>query len=95
MRATGAEVMVGGFTYQKGLFEDHASRAAVFAEEVRPFMRHEAVDLGPVVFCAEMNTLPTAVRRWRDWRAIRPRSGACFRTPRCSWSACRRPSAGR
>lgn len=61
-RHRGAEVMVGGFTYQKGLFEDHASRSAVFAEEVRPFMRHEAVDLGPVVFCAEMNTLPTAVR---------------------------------
>jgi hypothetical protein len=27
-----AEVMVGGFTYQKGLFEDHAARSAVFAE---------------------------------------------------------------
>ena len=57
-----AEIIVGGFTYQKGLFEDHASRSAVFAEVVRPFMRHEAVDLGPVVFCAEMNSLPTAVR---------------------------------
>lgn len=58
----GAEVMVGGFTYQKGLFEDHAARSAVFAEAVQPHLRHDRVDLGPIVFCAEMNTLPTAVR---------------------------------
>ena len=58
----GAEVVVGGVTYQKGLFEDHASRTAVFAEAVRPYLRHDRLDVGPVVFCAEMNTLPTAVR---------------------------------
>jgi hypothetical protein len=59
----GAEVMVGGFTYQKGLFEDHAARAAVFAEAVRPHLRHEQVRLSAdILFCAEMNTLPTAVR---------------------------------
>jgi hypothetical protein len=58
----GAEIMVGGFTYQKGLFEDHASRTAVFAEAVQAHMRHERVDLGPLIFCAEMNILPTAVR---------------------------------
>ena len=59
----GAEIMVGGFTYQKGLFEDHAARSAVFAEVVRPYLRHEHVDLGPEIrFCAEMNTLPTAAR---------------------------------
>lgn len=62
-RAIDAEVMVGGFTYQKGLFEDHAARSAVFADAVRPFMRHERVELGAdIYFCAEMNTLPTAVR---------------------------------
>lgn len=58
----GAEVIVGGFTYQKGLFEDHAARSAVFAEAVRPFMAHEKLDFGSAVFCAEMNTLPTAAR---------------------------------
>lgn len=58
----GAEVRVGGFTYQKGLFEDHATRTAAFASAVQPFMAHEQVDLGGVLFCAEMNTLPTAVR---------------------------------
>lgn len=58
----GAEIMVGGFTYQKGLFEDHAARSAVFASDVQPYMRHDRVDLGPVDFCAEMNILPTATR---------------------------------
>ena len=58
----GAEVIVGGFTYQKGLFEDHAARSAVFATDVQPYLRHDRVDLGPIDFCAEMNILPTAAR---------------------------------
>jgi hypothetical protein len=57
-----AEIVVGGFTYNKSLFEDHASRTAVFAEAVQPYLAHAPVDLGPVVFCAEINILPTAVR---------------------------------
>jgi hypothetical protein len=57
-----ARVIVGGFTYQKGLFEDHATRTAVFASAVQPFLAHQRVDLGVVVFCAEMNILPTATR---------------------------------
>ena len=62
-RFIGAEVIVGGFTYQKGLFEDHAVRTGYFAEAVRPFLRHDRVTLSPdIVFCAEMNTLPTAVK---------------------------------
>lgn len=58
----GAEVMVAGFTYQKGLFEDHATRTAAFCSDVQPYLRHGRVDLGPVDFCAEMNILPTATR---------------------------------
>lgn len=58
----GAEVLVGGFTYNKALFEDHASRTAVFAEAVRPYLIHENRHLGPLLFAAKMNTLPTAVR---------------------------------
>jgi hypothetical protein len=57
-----AQIIVGGFTYQKGLFEDHATRTAVFASAVQPFLSHQRVDLGGVVFCAEMNILPTATR---------------------------------
>lgn len=60
--AMDAEVLVGGFTYNKSLFEDHASRTAVFAEAVRPFLIHEDRALGPLLFAARMNILPTAVR---------------------------------
>ena len=58
----GAEVMVGGFTYNKGLFEDHASRTAVFAHGVQPYLVHDDRMLGPLMFAARVNTLPTAVR---------------------------------
>lgn len=61
-RAIGAEIIVGGFTYQKGLFEDHATRTAAFRPEVHPYLRHDNVELGPVVFFAKMNILPTAVK---------------------------------
>lgn len=60
--AIGAAVLVGGFTYNKSLFEDHASRTAVFAAAVQPYLRHENEMLGPLMFAAKMNTLPTAVR---------------------------------
>ena len=58
----GAEVMVGGFTYNKGLFEDHASRTAVFAQAVQPYLVHDDRMLGPLMFAARVNTLPTAAR---------------------------------
>lgn len=62
----GAEIRVGGFTYQKGLFEDHATRTAAFAREVHPCLFHDNNDCGPLVFAAKMNTLPTAVRPLSD-----------------------------
>jgi hypothetical protein len=60
--AIGARILVGGFTYQKGLYEDHATRTAAFRAEVQPYLEHENVDLGPLIFFAKMNTLPTAVK---------------------------------
>jgi hypothetical protein len=58
----GAEIRVAGFTYQKGLFEDHATRTAAFSDVVQPYLDHENVDLGPLLWAAKMNILPTAVR---------------------------------
>lgn len=58
----GATIKVGGFTYAKGLFEDHASRTAVFAQAVQPYLIHDNEWLGPLLFAAKMNILPTAVR---------------------------------
>jgi len=60
--AIGAEVLVAGFTYNKSLFEDHASRTAVFPEAVQPYLVHDNRMLGPLLFAAKMNILPTAVR---------------------------------
>jgi len=59
---TGAQILVGPFTYQLGVFTDHTTRANVFAEQVREYLRFERQECGPVLFCAEMNTLPTATR---------------------------------
>lgn len=58
----GAELLVGGFTYNKSLFEDHASRTAVFAAAVQPYLIHDNRTLGPLLFAAKMNILPTATR---------------------------------
>lgn len=58
----GAEIMVGGFTYNKSLFEDHASRTAVFATDVQPHLVHDDRMLGPLMFAGRMNILPTAMR---------------------------------
>lgn len=58
----GATVLVGGFTYNKSLFEDHASRTAVFAQAVQPYLQHDDVRCGPLLFGAKMNILPTAGR---------------------------------
>lgn len=57
---TGAEVVVGPFTYNKAVFSDHETRHAVFAPALQPYLQWHQLDLGPLLFCAEMNTLPTA-----------------------------------
>lgn len=59
-RAVGAAIVVAPFTYNKAVFSDHETRAGFFRPEVKPHLRYDSLDLGPIVFCAEMNTLPTA-----------------------------------
>ena len=57
-----AELMVAGFTYNKKLFEDHSKYTASFNEKIRPYLMNDRLEIGGrVVFCGEMNTLPTAV----------------------------------
>ena len=62
-----AEILIGGFTYSKKLFTESdptfRSDDVWFAEEIDDYIIHDPVKLGDnVVFCAEMNTLPTAVQ---------------------------------
>lgn len=57
-----AEIVVGGFTYQAIRHSDRLTLTGTYRPEVRPFLRFDPMDCGPVIFCAEMNTLPTAVK---------------------------------
>lgn len=63
----GAEIMVGGFTYSKRLFEENDPRVRSenvwFDSRIEDLVQHDPVLLGDgLIFCAEMNTLPTAVQ---------------------------------
>lgn len=63
----GAEILIGGFTYSKKLFEENDPRErnedVWFDNRIEPFVMHERVAIGnQLLFCAEMNTLPTAVQ---------------------------------
>jgi hypothetical protein len=58
----GAEIMIGGFTYNKSLFEDHAAHTGWYHPSVQKYLVHTSIVFNDdVVFCGEMNTLPTAV----------------------------------
>ena len=57
------EIMIAGFTYSKRLFEDHdaASHRVSYHHSIMPYMTNDQVALGEgILFCGEMNTLPTA-----------------------------------
>lgn len=52
---------IGGFTYGKGLFEDHAAEGGYYHARVQPYLTNDQLAIGDgLVFCGEMNTLPTA-----------------------------------
>lgn len=56
------EMLIAGYTYNKSLFEDHDKTRSWFDERIRPYLVTNRVNLGDdIVFCGEMNTLPTAV----------------------------------
>lgn len=61
-RFLGGEVIVSGFTYNKGLFEDNQVRHAHYVPEIVPHLADNRILIGDgLMICAEMNTLPTAV----------------------------------
>lgn len=57
-----AEVLVGGFTYQTKRHTDRETLTSQFRPELHKYLRFDPMELGPVMFCADMNTLPTAAR---------------------------------
>jgi hypothetical protein len=63
-----AQIFVGGFTYQKGLFEDHAVASAYFRQEVREYLNPHVTDLSPnIVWYGRFNRVPTAPDPLSGW----------------------------
>lgn len=57
------EIMIGPFTYGKGLFEDHATKSknVHYHDRVKPYLVFDRIRMADKIdFCGEMNTLPTA-----------------------------------
>lgn len=74
-----ATIYIGGFTYQKGLFESHAVATGVFRKELIPFLNPEIVNLAPrLVWYGRANILPTAVDPLTGWDTQTRGSWAIF-----------------
>lgn len=66
-----AEILVGGFTYQKGLFEDHNVVRNVFDRTIAPYLVPEKRELAPgLIWCGHANILPTAARPVSGWDTL-------------------------
>ena len=66
-----AEILIGGFTYQKGLFEDHQVKTGKFTEEVREHLVHEKINITDnLQFMGHANILPTAVNPLSGWETM-------------------------
>lgn len=64
----GAHIVIGGHTYQLGLFEDHASSANVYAPELHQYLCHDRVQLTPdVLYLGSANVLPTTANPLNGW----------------------------
>jgi hypothetical protein len=64
----GAEIKVGGFTYQKGLFEDHSAAAGVFDSRLAPYLSPTIEELCEgLVWYGAANILPTAADPLSGW----------------------------
>lgn len=64
-----ADIMVGGFTYQKGLFEDHSVRTGVYTDELMPHLHPVETQLAPGLWwMGQANILPTTSRPLAGWQ---------------------------
>jgi hypothetical protein len=60
----GARLVIAGFTYDKRLYQEHRKGEEYqhYHPRVREYMHNTRMEIGPnLMFCGEMNTLPTAV----------------------------------
>lgn len=55
------EILIGGFTYNKSLFEDHSKSGGTWPTRIAPYLVSDRIRIADKIdFCGEMNTLPTA-----------------------------------
>jgi hypothetical protein len=81
----GAEIHIAGFTYNKALFTEHNKKAVRYHERVEPYLTNDQFDVGgKLLFCGEMNTLPTAVKPLEGFQTYTRRKWGIFPHPRVS-----------
>lgn len=79
----GAVIHIAGFTYGKSLFEDHSKTIARYHERVEPYLMNNQLDLaGRILFCGEMNILPTADKPLSGFQAYTRNKWGIFPHPR-------------
>ncbi len=63
-----ASILIGGHTYQLGLFDDHAADANVYDPALSPYLCHERVQLTTdVLYLGSANIMPTTANPLNGW----------------------------
>jgi len=89
------QIMLSGFTYNKSIFEDGQSRATgkkesplYYHESLHPYLTSGQIQLNKsVLFCGEMNTLPTAVRPLSGFETYTGQAWGIFPHPKVQLEA--------
>ena len=64
----GAHIIIGGHTYQLGLFDDHAADANIYDGRIAQYLCHERVQLTPdLLYIGSANILPTTANPLNGW----------------------------
>lgn len=64
----GAEIIIGGYTYQLGLFEDHAAESNIYDSRLSPYLRHDRIQLtADLLYLGNSNILPTTANPLNGW----------------------------
>jgi len=64
----GAHIIIGGHTYQLGLFDDHAADANIYDGRIQSYLCHERVQLTPeLLYIGSANILPTTANPLNGW----------------------------
>lgn len=98
--AKGYPQLVAGTTYGKEFYEKflagdrdvESSRIDAWSSVVEPFITRDRHDLGDILFCAEMNTLPTATRPLSGLTGYGKGKSAIFPHPKIAQQSVPRPA---